>query len=183
MRLALLILMLGGLSGPVSAHATEQSPMTDRRLEKRVLVAAPVADVWHAWTTAEGLEFVSTKSNVVLGVDGPYEWFVDLEPDARGKRGGEGARVLAYVPEDVLVFTWTFPPSIATLRDADETTTCVVRFDAIDEMMTGIRFTQMGWREGDDWDAGYAYFDRAWDYVLQRCAAHFAGDEGEDATD
>lgn len=163
------------------AHASEEAPMTDRRIEKRVLVAAPVEAVWSAWTTAEGLEFISAKSNVELRADGPYEWFVDLEPDARGKRGGEGARILAFVPEDVLVFTWNFPPSIPSLRDADANTICIVQFDAVDDMLTGIRFTQMGWREGEDWDAGYAYFDRAWDVVLQRCAEHFAGDPGSDA--
>ena len=27
---------------------------------------------------------------------------------------------------------------------------------------------QLGWGEGEDWDQGYAYFDRAWDWVIGR---------------
>jgi hypothetical protein len=32
---------------------------------------------------------------------------------------------------------------------------------------------QLGWRDGEDWDAGYAYFDAAWDHVLQRLEDSF----------
>jgi hypothetical protein len=29
-----------------------------------------------------------------------------------------------------------------------------------------VRFAQLGWQNGEDWDRGYAYFDKAWDWVL-----------------
>ena len=48
-------------------------------LSKEILVEAPIEEVWHAWTTAEGLRFVSAKSNVDLEIGGRYEWFLDLE--------------------------------------------------------------------------------------------------------
>ncbi len=56
----------------------------DRVLKKEVLIKAPLDEVWNAWTTVEGLRFVSPKSNVELRVDGPYEWFPHLEPDVLG---------------------------------------------------------------------------------------------------
>ena len=53
----------------------------DRILRKQVEVRAPLADVWNAWTTAEGLKFISAESRVELRIGGPYEWFLDLPPD------------------------------------------------------------------------------------------------------
>jgi hypothetical protein len=31
-----------------------------------------------------------------------------------------------------------------------------------------VRFAQLGWRDGDDWEEGHAHFDAAWDWVLER---------------
>jgi hypothetical protein len=46
------------------------------------------------------------------------------------------------------------------------------------EVGTRIRFSQIGWQEGQDWYAGFAYFDEAWDYVLQAMKQHLEGDPG-----
>ena len=140
-----------------------------------MVVAAPVERVWDAWTTVEGLQFISSKSNVELARGGPYEWFLDLEPDAHGKRGGEGARVLCWVDERSLAFTWTFPPSIPALRDVDETTVVVVDFESADDGATRVDFSQLGWEQGEAWDEGYAYFDRAWGIVLGRLRESLSG--------
>ena len=134
----------------------------NRELKKEVVINAPLAEVWKAWTTEEGLQFVSPQSKVELRVDGPYEWFLHLEADELGKRGGQGARILEFVPQQKLRSTWTFPPTVPTLRNSNATTEIEVLFDANPDGSTRIRFTQSGWQEGDDWDAGYAYFDRAW---------------------
>lgn len=139
-----------------------------RILRKEMVVRAPLPAVWHAWTTPEGLRFISGTSNVELRVGGPYEWFLDGPPDEHGRRGGEGARVLAFLPETMLAFTWTFPPAVPSLRGAGATTQAVVLLDELGEGQVRVRFAQHGWGEGEDWDAGYAYFDRAWSYVLQR---------------
>jgi len=112
-RVAILLL---GLS--LSGFAAE----TERMLVKDVIVNAPLDDVWQAWTTADGLKFISEESNVVLERGGPYEWFLDLPRDANA------AHVTLVAHE---------------------------------------------WGEGEAWDAGYAYFDVAWDAVLNALKAHF----------
>ncbi len=139
-----------------------------RTLRKEVVVAAPIDAVWRAWTTAEGLRFVSEVSNVELRVGGPYEWFLDGEPDANGRRGGQGAKVLAFLPREMLAFDWTFPPAVPSLRSAGKKTQVVLLFDDLGDGRVRVRFAQHGWGEGEDWDAGYAYFDRAWSHVLER---------------
>jgi uncharacterized protein YndB with AHSA1/START domain len=142
----------------------------DAILFKEITIAASLAQVWDAWTTEEGLRFVSDRSNVELRPGGPYEWFLELEPDAWGRRGGEGARILDFEPRKSLEFTWTFPPAVPELRESHATTNVRVEFEAI-PTGTRIRFTQRGWQEGESWDAGFAYFDRAWDLVFEKLRA------------
>jgi uncharacterized protein YndB with AHSA1/START domain len=143
-------------------------------LRKTVDVDAGLDEVWQAWTTEDGLKFISSNSNVQLLPGGAYEWFLDLEPDENGKTGGQGARLLAIVPREVLVFSWTFPPAVPSLRKADAMTQVVVRFEPVNESRTRVRLDAVGWQEGDDWAAGRRYFDNAWDIVLQRLKEHFA---------
>jgi uncharacterized protein YndB with AHSA1/START domain len=151
--------------------ANDEEMTGSRILRKEVVVHASVGDAWHAWTTAEGLKFISAQSNVELRIGGPYEWFLDLPADADGKRGGQGARVLAFLPMAMLAFTWTFPPAVPSLRHAGATTQAVVLFDDLRDGTVRVRFAQHGWGEGADWDAGWAYFDAAWNKVLERLKA------------
>ena len=146
---------------------------SERLLVKEVTVFASLDELWHAWTTEEGLRFISTESNVALQRGGPYEWFLDLPPDENGKRGGEGAKVLAFLPQETLAFSWTFPPSIPELRNAGETTQVVVRFTDHGDGTVTVRLIAHEWQHGEAWDAGFAYFDRAWATVLNALKSHF----------
>jgi len=153
-----------------------------RELWKEITIAAPVEQVWAVWTDPEALSFLSGKSNIELRIGGPYEWFLDGPPDEDGRRGGEGCRILAFLPYRVLAFDWSFPPSIRSLRRSQAKTQVVVRFDNAGTG-TRVRFSQIGWQEGEDWDAGYAYFDQAWDYVLQAMKQHLEGNRPSMASD
>ena len=93
-----------------STHAGEPD-----LISKEVTVNASLEYVWHSWTTAEGLSFISAQSNVDLRIGGPYEWFLDGPADERGYRGSQGSRVLAFLPGRMLAFAWTFPPDIPSL--------------------------------------------------------------------
>lgn len=141
-------------------------------LKKEISVRAPLDDVWHAWTTADGLQFISGKSNVELRIGGPYEWFLDLDPDDHGKRGGQGSHVLAFLPQKMIAFSWTFPPSIPELRYADERTHVVVLFDEGSDGQVHVSLYAHGWREGEPWQRGWEYFDRAWGAVLNALKQH-----------
>ena len=146
-----------------------------KNLSKQTVVNADPDTVWRAWTTVEGLKFISSQSRVELRHGGAYEWFLDLPADAYGRRGGEGAKILVVMPGELLAFTWMFPPAVPTLRDARATTQVVVRFEAVDAHSTRVRLDVSGWQSGTDWEAGWQYFDRAWDVVLERLTDHFAG--------
>jgi len=141
-------------------------------LTKEVSIRAPLDAVWNAWTTEEGLAFISSESNIELRLNGPYEWFLDGEPDNRGKRGGEGSHVLAFLPQKMLAFSWTFPPDVPELRNADERTQVVVLLDEDGEGLVHVSLYAHGWRAGEPWQRGRVYFDRAWGLVLDRMKAH-----------
>lgn len=138
----------------------------ERVLRKEVVVAAPIADVWRAWTTEDGLRPIAGTCRVDLRPGGDYAWFLDLDPDDRGRRGSEGSSIAAVDPPHRLQFDWNFPPSIPTLRYADATTRVTVTLTETAPDEVTIRLEATGWATGADWDEGYRYFDAAWGAVL-----------------
>ena len=153
----------------------------ERVLSKEVTVWATSAQVWRAWTTSDGIaDFFSLESKIGLWVGGPYELYFGMtEPDTSGKRGSEGCSVLSFLPFEMLSFEWNFPPKTPTLRSSGARTHVVLRFEDLGDGRVKVRFDQLGWGAEDDWDQGYAYFDKAWDRVLDRLKKHFqkTGDE------
>lgn len=141
-------------------------------LTKDVSIRAPLQAVWNALTTEEGLAFISPQSNVELRIDGPYEWFLDGEPDVDGKHGSEGSHVLAFLPQKMIAFSWTFPPDVPELRAAGERTQVVILLDADGDGVVHVRLFAHGWREGEPWQRGWTYFDHAWGMVLDAMKAH-----------
>lgn len=137
---------------------------SDRVLRAEITVAAPVAEVWKAWTTAEGIAtFFAPVGKVDLRVDGTYDiWF--NPKGGPGQRGAEGMRIVGLEPLKRFAFTWNAPPSIPTIRG--QRTLVVLDFAPAGERATRLRFTELGWGEGPDWDQAYTYFDHAWGAVV-----------------
>jgi uncharacterized protein YndB with AHSA1/START domain len=145
----------------------------DRILRAEVEVPASRTDVWAAWTTEAGIRtFLARGAHIEPRVDGAYEIFFDPGA-AQGQRGGDDLRILVYEPPRRLSFTWNAPPAQATVR-AQRT---VVTLDLVerDAGHTRLRLTHSGWGEGPEWDAAYAYFDKAWSgFVLPSLVRRFA---------
>lgn len=138
----------------------------ERALVKSVRIEAPVADVWAAWTTPAGLKaFLSIDSAIELRSGGKYEFYFG-PPASAPNRGSEGCTVLSYLPQRMLSFTWNAPPSFPAIRALGPSTFVVLEFTAAGERATDLRLTHLGWREGEDWNAVYAYFNQAWGMVL-----------------
>lgn len=176
---------LTGGQGPAQAGSTQPPPRaahveesTMRIIRKEVSVSASLADVWHAWTTTEGVtSFGPPQADVELRVGGKYEWY--FLPDApAGSRGGEGCTVLSYLPMKMLSFTWNAPPSIPKLRDAGARTHVVIEFEQTPKGRVRVTLSQLGFGQGEAWDRYYAYFDRAWGMVLEGLEKHFEPQAG-----
>lgn len=153
-------------------RSTGPSFMTGRTLTKDVTVAAPRKEVWAAWTTKDGVKtFFAPEALIEPTRGGRYELHFD-PGSPKGKRGSEGCVVVEAKPETLLVFTWNFPPTLPTIRDAH--TIVRVRFMEQGPRQTKVSLEQMGWQTGEDWDQGYQYFSSAWATVLERLKMRFA---------
>lgn len=164
---AVLALFAFSLVPAASARAAE------RVLRAEVVVAAPLAEAWKAWTTDSGIEtFFAPAGHVDLRVDGTYDiWFFPgAEP---GARGAEGMRILVIEPMRRFAFTWNAPPTIPSIRD--QRTVVMLEFAPQGERATRLRFTHSGWGDGADWDRAFEYFRAAWgSKVLPRLQHRFA---------
>jgi len=147
-----------------------------RVIRKEVKVNASIEEVWKAWTTNEGATmFFAPRVRIELTVGGRYELFFDLHAP-RGSRGGEGCRVLSFLPMEMLSFEWNAPPQFAEVRRQQmrKHTWVVLQFYPLAKDQTRVRLTHLGWREGDEWEKVFQYFLRAWDIVLGRLERLFS---------
>ena len=135
-----------------------------RMLRKEVTVPTSLDSAWEAWTTTEGVKtFFASSAKVELRVGGPFEMYFNTDAP-KGSQGSEDCHILSYLPMQMLSFEWNAPPSFGELRD--KRTQVILMFDRVDAAHTKVTFTQLGWGEGEKWDELYAYFDKAWSYVL-----------------
>jgi uncharacterized protein YndB with AHSA1/START domain len=152
---------LGAVAATLSLAPTPRPALAeDRALRAEIVVGAPLAEVWKAWTTEDGIvSFFAPAGHVDLRVDGTYDvWF--FPDEAPGRRGAEGMRILVHEPMKRFSFTWDAPPSIPAVRN--QRTVVMLEFAPRGESETRLRFTQTGWGEGEDWDRAFEYFRNAW---------------------
>ena len=137
------------------------------------IIDAPVADVWKAWTTVEGIEsfFAPKAANVVPEPGGPFElWFGVDFPE--GTRGSEGCMFHSVTPMRQLVFEWNAPPTIPTIRRLR--TLVYLDFTPVDGNRTSLTLRNFGYGDGEEWAQNKAYFEKAWPAVMASLEKRFA---------
>jgi uncharacterized protein YndB with AHSA1/START domain len=146
--------------------------MTPKAIEQEVSVKASSAEVWRAWTTVAGVKtFFAPEARIDLRPGGAYEILFDLDSPA-GKKGSEGSKILSFVPERMLSFTWGAPPKFPGAR-REIAQWVVLLFDPEEGGRTRVRLFELGFKPGKEGEAVRRYFVDAWDLVLQRLAHCF----------
>ncbi len=151
--------------------ATAQSLSPDIVVTKTI--NAPVADVWKAWTTADGIEsfFAPKAAKVEPYPGGAFElWFGVNLPE--GTRGSEGCKVHSVKPMEQFVFEWNAPPTIPTIRPLR--TLVYLDFKPLPDNRTEVTLRNFGYGEGEDWAKAKAYFQNAWPSVMAALEKRFA---------
>ena len=120
----------------------------DKVLILEVTVPAPIAAVWQAFTTSEGLSTWLTPGAVVDLREGG-EWTAHFPGGSTG-----GGTILSFVPEKELVLSALAPDKFPTVRATR--TKARFQFEAKGDS-TIVRLTQTGWKEGDEWVKAYEY--------------------------
>ena len=142
-----------------------------RSLVKETVVDADADDAWSAWTSNEAISawWKPPATRIDLRIGGPFELLFATDQPV-GSRGSEGCQYLAYVPGEMVAFTWNAPPHLA-LRETH--TWVVINFRQLSAGSTAVRLVHTGFLEGPDWDAYVDYFDDAWTHVLELLADHW----------
>lgn len=144
--------------------------ITDKNIQKIKTVDASLETVWLKWTTHAGLKtFFGLDNKIELTPGGPYEIYFLLDQPV-GRKGGEGNRVLSFVPNQMLSFTWNAPPQIPEIRNQKYRTWVVVNYRQISQERTEVTLNHLGWPEGEKWDETFDYFQRAWGIVMDSLA-------------
>lgn len=152
-------------STTMSSMNTEEES-TSKRIVVRKTFRCTLGEMWAKWSTAEGLKsFFGADNNIKLAEGGAYEIFFKMD-SPEGLRGGEGNKIISYVRQSNLAFTWNAPPEFPTVRNHEKKTWVLVEFNKIDDCNVEVVLTHVGWLEGEDWDAVYEYFSRAWETVM-----------------
>lgn len=147
------LLILSGANITMAQH-------NERSIYEEVVVNGSVQEVWTACTTEEGIRsFFAPGCKLELKVGGDFEIYFNPQGQP-GERGAEGTKILAIQPEKMLSFTWNNPPNIPGIQW--QYTTVVLRFKSVSDKETKVSLFQSGWGEGEEWDKGLEYFERAW---------------------
>jgi len=137
-----------------------------RRVEHEVTVAASPQDAWDAWVhPGRVVNFLGAEARIDLRIGGRYEILFMLDAP-EGQQGAEGCRLLAYLPGEMLAFSWNAPPHMPEIRFLH--TWVVVTFQGPPQGPTRVRLVQTGFGDGPAWDEDIAYFTAAWSRVLDR---------------
>lgn len=138
-----------------------------RSLTKEAVATVPIAQMWAAWTTAEGvITFFAPKAKIELRVDGPYELFFDLRAPI-GFQGTEGCKVLHVERQNSFGFEFIAPlqfPNVRRLQTRVDLDFKEVQKGALNK----VGLVHSGFLGGEEWDAAFEFFSWSWDLVLAR---------------
>lgn len=128
-----------------------------------VVLDAPIAEVWRAFTVEEEIEkWMVPNCKVDLRPGGTLQ----TNYDANAEIGGPGTIVHTYLaiePERMLASRVTVPEG-APVPKCIEQAWGVTRFEPIAPNRTRVTLTSCGWGEGPDWDQAAEFFEvgNAW---------------------
>jgi len=144
--LAVLALVPAGIAAAQSA--TSLQPAEPQKLVIEFEVPAPVAEVWRAFSTSDGLRtWLAPDAVVDLRAGG--EWTVRFPGGSTG-----GGTILSFVPEKEIAIAALAPDKFPHVRA--ERTRAVFAFEPRGKV-TVVRLTQTGWKSGEEWTRAYEY--------------------------
>ena len=177
---ALLVLLLLVLSSRSSAHAqvTNTSYILangERVLRHEVVLDAPLAKVWKAFTTPDEMRhFIAPVIAIDLHPGGIWE--ASYDPDGKiGASGNIRNEVLSLVPERMLSFRIKATPPGFPHQEVAKSVWTVIWFDDIGGAKTRVTIEMLPWKSGSEWDTLYKFFEAGNELTLRRARNYLAG--------
>jgi len=148
------------LSMILGVTAITMPVLADRTLVHEAVIAAPVAQVWDAFTTAEGFQsWAVPLAEIDLRVGGSIR--SNYNPNGTiGDAGTIVNEILAYEPQRMLAIRNTKAPEGFPNAELFTKTWSVLHFEPVDDLRdrTRVRLVGLGYGEGGAWDDLYAFF-------------------------
>jgi uncharacterized protein YndB with AHSA1/START domain len=139
-------------------------PGGDASLCHAVLVPAPRAEVWRLLSTSEGLaSWAAPVAAIDLRVGGIFESSYDTRARI-GDAGNIRNRIVAFAPERLLAIQIAQAPPGFPHEELARQLTTAIELEPVDDELTRVRVTMMGYRGGEGFEALRRHFDRgnAW---------------------
>jgi uncharacterized protein YndB with AHSA1/START domain len=143
-----------------------QLKMTDKKIIITMEVDLTIESAYALWSTTKGTkELFQTETYIELTPLGKYEIYF-IQDGNKGERGSETSKVLSYIPNEMISFTWNAPPNHPFVRNHPYQTHVIIRFYKLNKTKTKVVLLHHAWPEGDAWDKVFDYFTKAWEYVM-----------------
>jgi len=140
-----------------SQTSVNHAPKSGKFLVLSITIPASRADVWHAFSTSEGLRTWLTPGAVVDLRPGG-EWTAHYP---NGKTGG--GTIISFVPQKEIVIAAMAPEEYPTVRNTR--THARFTFESRGNS-TVVTLEQTGWKDGDEWDKAYEHLFPGNAYLL-----------------
>ncbi len=171
MRLIVLLLAVA-CGGPVGALAVGVGD--DGRLTHEGVVAAPVGEVWAAFTTEKGQEsWMVAHSEVELKIGGRMRTHYDPKGVLGDSKTIEN-EIISYDPERMLSIRVSKTPEGFPFPNAIKSMWTVVYFEATGPQTTRVRIVSLGFGDDEESKKMRAFFDRGNAYTLRKLQERFA---------
>lgn len=138
-----------------------------RVLRHEGVVDAPVADVWKAFTTTEGVtSWMVPRAVVDFGVGGTLEASYSLDAVFPSPANIKH-EFLAYLPNEMIAMRVIQCPPGTPHQEILEALWSVITFEPVGEDRTRVAIAGVGYGEGEGYDSVYNFFDQgnAWTFA------------------
>ena len=164
------LILLTTAAAPLAAQVENTSYVAadgSRVLRHEGVVDAPVADVWKAFTTTEGVtSWMVPRATVDFGVGGTLEASYSLDAVFPSPNNIKH-EFLAYLPQEMIAMRVIQCPPGTPHAEILEELWAVITFEPVGEDRTRVAIAGVGYREGEGYDAVYDFFDQgnAWTFA------------------
>ena len=181
LHFTLVIALLGSLPCNLSAADAEPAvadtsfvqPNGHRVLQQSIVVPASVDDVWHAFTSADGLmSWAVPFAEVDFRLDG--YWETSYQPGATpGDPANIRSRIISYLPLRMLSLKAEQAPPDFPNPELLDGLFSVFQFEVMAENRVRVTVSGVGYGPGDAFDNLYAMFRDANEWTLLRLHERF----------
>ncbi len=145
----------------------------DRVLQLSIIVSASPAQVWDAFTSAEGTRaWVAPVSAIDLRIGGDIE--ASYDPAAKiGDPDNIRNRIVAYVPQHLLSFRNVQAPKALRHRELFGDIVTTVEIEGLGAARTRVSLTAVGYGQGEGFDFLFRHFEWGNAYSLNELKKRF----------